>query len=351
MVELAITQLREAATKARAWARKNPWPVFLLAVGLGAFLWVLVETIRLDNMGFQEKTFWNWMELLLVPVVLALAGLWFSRVQKQIEQEIARQEREVDREVARDRRHQGTLEAYFDRMTELLLEKDLGRIELDEEGEDPEGGRGDLAASIARARTLTVLRALDPARVGAVLRFLLETKVGEKSVAEIVPLADGNLKGVKWTGQEANLISANLSGADLSKSDLSGASLLGADLSEVYLREADLSGAELFGANLSGAELIGADLFGANLGGANLSGASLSGAKLSGADLGGAVLSGAALSGAELIGANLDNAHVTTEQLLEAKTLEGATMPDGTKYEEWIKGQHAEQVEGHEQDD
>jgi hypothetical protein len=32
-----------------------------------------------------------------------------------------------------------------------------------------------------------------------------------------------------------------------------------------------------------------------------------------------------------------DNAWVTEEQLREVESLEGATMPDGRKYEDWLK--------------
>jgi hypothetical protein len=38
-----------------------------------------------------------------------------------------------------------------------------------------------------------------------------------------------------------------------------------------------------------------------------------------------------------LSGADLTNALVTEEQLYQAKSLEGATMPNGQKYEEWLK--------------
>jgi hypothetical protein len=39
--------------------------------------------------------------------------------------------------------------------------------------------------------------------------------------------------------------------------------------------------------------------------------------------------------------ANLTDAYVSKEQLRSAKSLEGATMPDGQKYEEWLKSTRA----------
>jgi uncharacterized protein YjbI with pentapeptide repeats len=46
-----------------------------------------------------------------------------------------------------------------------------------------------------------------------------------------------------------------------------------------------------------------------------------------------------AMSGADLSGANLREATGwTEEELRRASSLEGATMPDGQKYEDWLKG-------------
>jgi uncharacterized protein YjbI with pentapeptide repeats len=142
---------------------------------------------------------------------------------------------------------------------------------------------------------------------------------------EILDLHETDLHGAVISGEqlgERNV--ANLRRCALVGADIRGAHLYAADLSSAYLTDAFLSGAFLSGANLSGAYLISADLYGANLSGANLSGANLSGADLSGADL-----SGADLTGAE---------RVTNEELeRQAASLEGATMPNGQKYEDWLK--------------
>jgi uncharacterized protein YjbI with pentapeptide repeats len=149
--------------------------------------------------------------------------------------------------------------------------------------------------------------------------------------------------------QQANLQQANLRGTALQKG-----SLLGANLTGAYLQEANLTGADLRGASLQEADLQeailqeailqGADLQGAILTGVKLQGADLQGAKLQGANLEGswsfiqeADLEGAILTGVNLEGVNLQGAEVTDEQLIQAKSLEGATMPDGQKYEDWIK--------------
>jgi uncharacterized protein YjbI with pentapeptide repeats len=62
-----------------------------------------------------------------------------------------------------------------------------------------------------------------------------------------------------------------------------------------------------------------------------------------GADLSNADLREADLREADLSGANLRHAQVWTEdQLSEARTLEGATMPNGQKYEDWLKDKKAQ---------
>src|SRR5215217_7923250 len=73
----------------------------------------------------------------------------------------------------------------------------------------------------------------------------------------------------------------------------------------------------------------------------------LSGADLSGADLSGAILSGANLRKAILYQADLRGVwEWTADQLSKAKILEGAIMPNGQKYEDWVKSK--DRVKGEE---
>jgi uncharacterized protein YjbI with pentapeptide repeats len=55
------------------------------------------------------------------------------------------------------------------------------------------------------------------------------------------------------------------------------------------------------------------------------------------ANLVGANLQDANLQEADLREANLQEAKVTDEQLAGTRSLQGATMPDGQKYEDWLK--------------
>ena len=117
---------------------------------------------------------------------------------------------------------------------------------------------------------------------------------------------------------EASLSMADLRRADLRRANLSGANLRAAILLRTDLRRADLRRATLQRATLSNAVLMGADLSEANLSEANLSGVNLRQADLSRANLSGAF-------------------GWTDAQFRAASSLESATMPNGQKYEEWLK--------------
>src|SRR5215207_8858571 len=86
-------------------------------------------------------------------------------------------------------------------------------------------------------------------------------------------------------------------------------------------------------------------LNGADLSGAYLFSSALSGADLETADLGQANLSDADLSWADLREADLDGARGVTNRELEqqASLLSRTTMPNGQKYEDWLKSKDQEE--------
>jgi uncharacterized protein YjbI with pentapeptide repeats len=332
--------IREVVPAWRPTREQRLWTIRIAIV-----LVVILGILTLIGLPFGI-TLWDWAQLLIVPAVLTGGGIWFNRQQQQ---------RAL--EVAEKRAQDEALQAYLDRIGNLLFDKDKP---LQQQSGDTQG-----VVDLARAHTLTILRRLDPSRKRSVLDFLYEAQL---------------IKG-GWPN-------INLGSPDFiySAADLSGADLRGA-----VLRSAYLSG--IYGPNLTGADLRGADLKGANLGRANLRGANLSGAVLSDengktdlvdADLRGSYLIGTNFRGAILRDANLSGSHfrwpegsstqqydeelraaglpderikqairgptdlknadlggvqgVTNEQLHNlGLPLEGATMPSGQKYEEWLK--------------
>lgn len=306
------------------------------------------------------KTVWDWLDLLIVPAVIAGGVYWLNR-----------QERHAEREIAAERERENALQAYLDKMTELMLEKDLRASET-----------GSESRHIARARTLTALRILDGKRKGVLVQFLHESRLITTGKA-IIDMDKANLSQAHL--RFANLKRAALCGVDLREAHLRWTDLRGADLRQVNFNKAELNRAELGGANLSGANLTEANLFGANLRGARLQqvdltnadlqladlreadltettqhsygaktrvnltearlqNADMSKSRLHYADLSRANLHGVTLRGAFLSGANLAEADLTysvlrgivdlTErQLSKAMALKGATMPDSSRYD------------------
>jgi hypothetical protein len=216
---------------------------------------------------------------LAIPVVLAAAGLWFTAQQDQRQQRTETQRAEAERELAEQRAQDEALQAYLDQMSQLMLERKLLEAEP-----------GDPVHTLAQARTSTVILRLDAQHNESVSRFLSNSGLAASSEA-----------------------SARL---------LTEITLPRATLSDAYLRDADLRFADLRGADLRDAYLVDANLRRAGLHRADLSRANLNGVTLSGADLSGAV-------------------GITSEwldqQAYSLEALEGATMPNGQKYEDWLK--------------
>jgi hypothetical protein len=174
-----------------------------------------------------DKTLWDWIQLLIVPGVIAGVGLWFNRQQKA--RELESMERRTQDEA---------LQTYLDQMGQLLLDRDKQLLHP-KEGED--------ARKLARAWTLTVLPRLDGFRKRSVVQFLYESGLITKNRAVI------DLTG-------AHLATVNLTDAHLRYADLSGAYMARANLTDAKLSEANLGDAILFGAKLFLAKLDGANL-------------------------------------------------------------------------------------------
>ncbi len=246
----------------RSWWQKikqHLVTILIVAIILVVVIGLIIVGYRFDWTGFNGnnksgKTLWDWLQLLFIPAILTLGAVWFTSRQNH------------DLEIAADNQREAALQAYLDKMSELLLEKDLRQSQP-----------GDEVRTIANVRTLTVLPQLDPLRKRSVLRFLQEAGLIDRGKTIV-----------------------NLSSANLRFAVLYGATLSDTDLSRINLRDTNLSRARLDGADLGEADLRDADLRGANLEGANLSQVDLRGAK------------------------------VTPEQLATAKSLKGATMPDGS---------------------
>ena len=83
--------------------------------------------------GFGKKTLWDWLDLLIIPVALGLGALWVNRISQRNEQRRADRENQIEREIASERNQEAALQAYLDRMTDLLLKENLRKSQPEDE--------------------------------------------------------------------------------------------------------------------------------------------------------------------------------------------------------------------------
>ena len=190
----------------------------------------ITHTISGTNAGTVNRTeeyqpgkaLWDWLGLLAalaIPIVVGFGAAWFTTKQTQASEAANKRQHDTELEISTDNQREAALQAYIDKISELLLKEHLG--ERTEDGElKPEYEQ---VRNIARVRTLTVLPSLDKVRKGSVLLFL----------------------------KEAGLINKEKVFVDLSGADFREVNLSGADLSGVWLNKVNLSGADLREAFLS----------------------------------------------------------------------------------------------------
>jgi uncharacterized protein YjbI with pentapeptide repeats len=256
------------------------------------------------------KSLWDWLQLLIVPFVLALAAFALNAAQDRRESTRDEERASRERAAAAERAREDSLRGYFQQMSDLITEHRLGS-----HGPRSLTSRSPDVAGLARTLTLTVLRRLDGDRKGLVLQFLAEAKLivpGRRwrsststrrpkasfrypvsapcvlprhqrcwqppvePVTTMVSLRSADLRGAVLRGRGLNfffesfgtyvrVFSADLSGTDLRNADFQDAGLRG-----VSFDHADLRGADFSGATLSAATFHGACLTEAKFGNASL---------------------------------------------------------------------------------
>ena len=350
------------------WMRKHPVSIvaylLTLVILLTFLMWAFNPNQAPNWTGFgkyqnsngyleREKTLWDWMNLLIVPMALGIGAYLLNR-----------SERATEKQIANERILENTLQDYLDKMTELLLKENLRESEYNDE-----------ARSIARSRTLTALRILDNSRKGILLKFLHE--LGLISRNPIIKLKGADLSGVNLRKanlsganikastikggnmEQTRLIEANLRYCEIEKSIFSRASLLGADLSLVqgdgtnFIRstlenvnfdsaslkkslftsahgvKANFQSAQLQQSNFESSNLQFANFNRANLENASFENTNLTGATFRGANLQNTNFKGAILDDVDFSFANLKRAKLKSTQLEKVKSLSVAIMMNG----------------------
>lgn len=228
----------------------------------------------------------------LYIVTLAFGGRLIEVVRKRLPAQHAdapADRPELDRayelEAQEQWRAQDALDVYLNQMQQWLDDEDRPLPALPYK---------DQRRKMARTRTLTMLKRLDPDGKRDVLQFLHEHELikGDDPVIRLDTADLSNANLARMTLVDANVSGANLRGADLSDAVCRGewgssfsagkaiardvplwvfnkpfacANLSSANLSDAVLKRARLGGCNLLAANFSGADLEDADLRGTDL--------------------------------------------------------------------------------------
>ncbi len=231
--------------------------------------WIVLQLNKFEWSGFKGKTFWNWLELLFVPFLLALGGIW---IDNRLD--------EREREIAKDQVSSQKLLGYYREVKSSIKELNQEIIEIAESGSKIEGMR-DIAKSKsisdlqvatnlvkdsndistilndARLQVHTLLEELDRERKGKLVKYLYDLQL----IQERCEVKQSGSKYYHYCLEPViSLVGSNLSNTNFSNHNLSKVKFERANL-----RESNLTGANLFEANLEGADLSGANLDGANL--------------------------------------------------------------------------------------
>jgi uncharacterized protein YjbI with pentapeptide repeats len=349
---------------------KKYWPAIVIGIGLGIFIWA-GYTQNWGWTGFsgypgmpasgmnntlpiaaqRERTLWDWLELIVVPLSLVVVAALLR------DREIHREAREKDleRQARRERYREDALQMYFRNLATLILKFNL----VPTNNKPPTSS----VVKLAQLQTITILRRMtdedgtDISRINVIMAFLRDAGLlsGEAGLLIKANLSQANLQKANLSQanlqeanlsqanlQEANLSQANLQKANLSQASLQKAKLLQSRMENVQLAKANLENADLLQAvlekaNLSSAKLMSANLVNVKLQGAHLVNAILKEADLSSADLEGVNLVGANLCGAKLRNSNLRNTKISLSEaeasaVISTRFDKETVLPDGTHY-------------------
>jgi uncharacterized protein YjbI with pentapeptide repeats len=322
------------------------WLLLIATVAglLIAMVWIYQDAARAKLVGFEDKKLWQWLELLVVPFVLAIAVWLFDHADRRTEQDAARalQDYEfrfteklsaVDRELRLKIDNQRTVEAFLEYVSNQVLSS-AGNTHIEAQG------------VVLRTYILETLDSLstDETKRTKAIGFLHELEIFKRKdrrrrsldlepllVGAVLSDFDGNLLNPRHE-QEAKpkdlreidfskctLLNCRLNGSDLENTKFEGANLAGAQLVEVSLLEAVLRNATLDKANLSRADLTRANLANGRLRGATLVGINANSANFNGCELDEADFSGADLTNATFELARFHGVVMDEATLIDAK--------------------------------
>ena len=253
---------------------------FLLIFIISFLIWrVFVIISNFKWSGFQKKSFWDWLQLLIVPLMLALGAFYLNSAADF-----------RDYQIAQEQKHQEILTDYFSKMQDLIVETKKIKETSGYKESHPKDQEVMLLpefSSTAQALTLSVLEQLDGKRKGKVITYLAESQLititvdnNKPSTQPEIKLDGANLDDIELgnNGQRnslnenemtiidqiqiknANMKRANLSGLRSRHSELRGSYLENASLKNVYFTGSTMTASRFINGQITDVDFTGVDL-------------------------------------------------------------------------------------------
>ncbi|CCI22031.1 membrane hypothetical protein [Microcystis aeruginosa PCC 9809] len=253
---------------------------FLFIFIISFLLWrVFVIISNFKWSGFQKKSFWDWLQLLIVPLMLALGAFYLNSAADF-----------RDYQIAQERKQQEILTDYFSKMQDLIVETKKIKETSGYKESHPKDQEVMLLpefSSTAQALTLSVLEQLDGKRKGKVITYLAESQLititvdnNKPSTQPEIKLDGANLDDIELGNngprnslnenemtiidqiqiKNANMKRANLSGLRSRHSELRGSYLENASLKNVYFTGSTMTASRFINGQITDVDFTGVDL-------------------------------------------------------------------------------------------
>jgi len=127
---------------------------------------ILEETIANTNENelMFARRLWNWVDLLIIPFTLGLIAVFLYRAEVQRQEKLARRTAKMKLNIADERNQDLALTHYFDRMNELILDRNLKNAPDDSD-----------VTMLAKTLTHVLLLRVDKRRKAIVIKYLYKT--------------------------------------------------------------------------------------------------------------------------------------------------------------------------------
>ncbi|MEB3316024.1 MAG: pentapeptide repeat-containing protein, partial [Candidatus Melainabacteria bacterium] len=250
--------------------------------------------------GFQKKSFWDWLQLLIVPLMLALGAFYLNSAADF-----------RDNQIAQEQKHQEILTDYFSKMQDLIVETKKSK---QTPGSKESNSKERLLLEFrptAQALTLSVLEQLDGKRKGKVITYLAESQLITITVDNNKPSTQPEIK---------------LDGANLKKIVLENVDLYG--IIDMKNKGQIINGIEINNANMEGANLSQVNLFKSNLSGSNLKNATLKNVNFTGSIMKDSKFINGQITDVNFTGVSL------SQTIFDNIKLENITISDKTNFDD-----------------